>query len=84
MQKQLTLFKSVINGVESYFHFAGDGTCSTEIAKAAVFECLKWIGQIEDASKAAQEMQAKAEAEANQAEAPVEAPAKTPSQESHE
>jgi hypothetical protein len=79
MQKQLTLFKSVINGIENYFHF--DANCPVDIAKDALLECLKWIGQIEDAAKAAQEMQAKAEAEANQAEAPAEAPAETPSQE---
>ena len=52
MQKQITLFKSVIQGVESYFHF--DSSCSTEIAKSALLDCLKWIGQIEDSAKAAQ------------------------------
>lgn len=51
MQKQITQFKSVIEGVESYFHF--DSTTSTAIAKMALLDCLKWIGQIEDAQKAA-------------------------------
>jgi hypothetical protein len=60
MQKQLTLFKSVINGVENYFHF--DATCPTNIAKEALIECLKWIGQIEDAAKAAQDVAKEAQA----------------------
>ena len=61
MQKQITQFKSIINGIESYFHF--DSTTSTEIAKLALLECLKWIGQIEDSQK--QQMDAaKAAAEA--------------------
>jgi hypothetical protein len=53
MQKQLTQFKSVINDIENYFHF--DTNCPVDVAKAALFECLKWIGQIEDAAKAAQQ-----------------------------
>ena len=57
MQKQLTLFKSVINGIENYFHF--DCNCPVPIAKEALLECLKWIGQIEDAAKAAAEIQEK-------------------------
>ncbi len=52
MLKQLTQFKSVINGIENYFHF--DCNCPVNIAKEALFEALKWIGQIEDAAKAAQ------------------------------
>lgn len=51
MHKQLTQFKSVINGIENYFHF--DASCPVAIAKEALFECLKWVGQIEDAAKEA-------------------------------
>lgn len=54
MHKQITMFKSVIQGMESFFHF--DSACSTVIAKEALLECLKWVGQIEDAAKAAQAM----------------------------
>ena len=53
MQKQMTLFKSVIGEFENYFYFES-GT-STEIAKAALLDCLKWVGQIEDQAKAQQE-----------------------------
>ena len=53
MQKQITMFKSVIQGMESFFHF--DSACSTAIAKEALLECLKWVGQVEDAAKAVQE-----------------------------
>lgn len=56
MLKQLTQFKSVIQGIENFFHF--DVNCPVPIAKEALFECLKWVGQIEDAAKAAQEAQA--------------------------
>lgn len=52
MQKVITQFKSVIEGVESFFHF--DSQCPIEIAKMALLDCLKWLGQIEDNQKAAQ------------------------------
>jgi hypothetical protein len=55
MLKQLTQFKSVINGVENFFHFYVN--CPVNVAKEALFECLKWIGQIEDAAKASAENQ---------------------------
>lgn len=51
MQKQITQFKSVINEIESIFHF--DATCPIDIAKLALMDCLKWIGQIEDMQKQA-------------------------------
>lgn len=54
MQKQITQFKVLIGEVESYFHF--EPNCPTATAKEALFECLKWIGGIEDAAKAAQEV----------------------------
>lgn len=53
MLRNLTEFKSIIQGVESYFHF--DQNCPISIAKESLFECLKWIGQIEDQIKAQQE-----------------------------
>ena len=69
MQKAMTMFKSVINGIETYFHF--DSTCTTDIAKQALLEALKWIGQVED-SQAAMKAQAEAEAKAKaNAEKPV-------------
>ena len=52
MNNQFTLFKSVINGVESYFHF--NSSTNTEIAKLALLDCLKWIHQVEDIEKAKQ------------------------------
>lgn len=52
MQKQMTMFKSTIQGFESLFYF--DSNSSVDIAKMALCECLKWVGQIEDASKQAQ------------------------------
>lgn len=55
MNKTITQFKSVIQGVESYFHF--DVQCPTVIAKEALLECLQWIMNIENAAKAAQEAQ---------------------------
>jgi len=55
MHKAVSHFKSVINGIESNFYF--EASCSTVAAKEALFECLKWIGQIEDAGKKAQEEQ---------------------------
>lgn len=58
MLKQVTQFKSVINEIENIFHF--DANCPINIAKEAVLECLKWLGQVED--------QAKAQAEAKKAE----------------
>lgn len=56
MQKQFTQFKSVIQGFENLFHFENGG--NTSIAKEALLECLKWIGQIEDQAKAIAEAQA--------------------------
>jgi len=64
MQKVITQFKSIIDGVESYFHF--DGQCPTATAKMALLECLKWIGQIEDLQKSQTEA-----AKANEEPAPV-------------
>jgi hypothetical protein len=52
MPKPMIMFKSVVNGVENFFHF--DQSCSTEVAKMALLDALKWIGQIEDSAKAAQ------------------------------
>lgn len=66
MQKQITQFKSVINEIESIFHF--DATCPIEIAKLALMDCLKWIGQIEDMQKQAlaqKEAEEKAKQEAD-------------------
>ncbi len=59
MLRNLTQFKSVINGIENCFQF--DINCPVEVAKASLFECLKWIGQIEDQAKAQE--QAKKDAE---------------------
>lgn len=53
MQKLITQFKTTIQGVESTFHF--DQSCPVAIAKESVFECLKWLGQIEDHYKAQEE-----------------------------
>ena len=50
MLKQVTQFKSVINNIESLFHF--DSGAPISVAKEALFECLKWIGQIEDQARA--------------------------------
>lgn len=61
MIKPVTQFKSIIQGVENIFHF--DSTCPTHIAKEALFECLKWIGQIEDSNKASQEQAPSSEEE---------------------
>jgi hypothetical protein len=77
MQKQLTQFKSVIQGIENHFHF--DSACPVNIAKEALLECLKWIGQIEDAAKSSAEMQSKAEDDGESS--PVETSEETPSQE---
>lgn len=52
MPKPMLMFKSVVNGVENFFHF--DQSCSTEVAKMALLDALKWIGQVEDAAKASQ------------------------------
>lgn len=52
MPKNMIMFKSVVNGVENFFHF--DQACTTEVAKMSLLEALKWIGQVEDAGKAAQ------------------------------
>ncbi len=59
MIKNYTQYKSVINGVEIFFNF--ESNCPTNIAKEALFEWLKWIGQIEDHAKANAEAQAKSE-----------------------
>ena len=53
MIKAITQFKSVIQGIENTFHF--DASCPIGIAKEAVFEALKWLGQIEDQIKAQEE-----------------------------
>jgi len=53
MNKNLTQFKSTIQGIENYFYF--DSNCPIDIAKESLFECLKWIGQIEDAAKSVQQ-----------------------------
>lgn len=52
MNKIISQFRSVIEGVESNFHF--DAGCPVATAKEAILECLKWLGQIEDAAKASQ------------------------------
>lgn len=64
MIKNVTEFKSIIQGIESTFHF--DQNCPIEVAKNAVLECLKWLGQIEDQIKAAQEAQKAADEAAAQ------------------
>ena len=51
MQKKITQFKVTIDEVESVFYF--ESTCPVATAKIALFECIKWMGQIEDAQKAA-------------------------------
>ena len=56
MIKNLTLFKSVVQGIENYFHF--DANCPINVAKESVLECLKWLGQVEDAIKAQEEKKA--------------------------
>jgi|GEM_PF-972840 len=53
MIKNVTQFKVVINEIESIFHF--DSNCPTNVAKDALFACLKWVGQIEDSAKAQEE-----------------------------
>lgn len=55
MLKQITQFKYLVNDIETAFHF--ESTCPLEIAKEAVFACLKWLGQIEDDHKALKEKQ---------------------------
>jgi hypothetical protein len=50
MPKPMMMFKSVINEVENCFYF--DQACSTEVAKLALLDAIKWLGQIEDAAKA--------------------------------
>lgn len=52
MNKVISQFRTTIQGIESSFHF--EAACPTAVAKEALLECLKWIGQIEDAAKAAQ------------------------------
>jgi hypothetical protein len=65
MQKQFTQFKTVVQGLESLFHFESGST--TAIVKEALLDCLKWIGQIEDANKAQADAQAQAQAAAQKA-----------------
>ena len=55
MLKNLTQFKSTIQEFETYFLF--DQCCPLSVAKEALFEAMKWIGQIEDQLKAQQEAQ---------------------------
>jgi hypothetical protein len=64
MLKNLTQFKSTINGVETLFHF--ENNCPVNVAKEAVFECLKWIGQLEDQAKAGKESEDQKAPEPNQ------------------
>ncbi len=64
MLKQITQFKSIIQGIESTFHF--DANCPIEIAKQAIFEALKWIGQMEDNIKANLEAQKEQQPQAEQ------------------
>jgi hypothetical protein len=74
MLKNITQFRSVINGIETFFHF--DQNCPLDVAKSALFECLKWIGQVEDNAKAQLEAQvaaATAPVEETKVE-PIEAP----------
>lgn len=68
MLKQVTQFKAVIQNIESIFHF--DSNCPIAIAKESLLECLKWIGQVEDAAKqqAAIEEEQKKNAESAQQE----------------
>jgi hypothetical protein len=53
MLKQITQFKVIVNDIESAFHF--ESSCPVTVAKEAVFACLKWLGQIEDAAKESKE-----------------------------
>lgn len=64
MLKQVTQFKSVINEIETIFHF--EANCPVNIAKEALLECLKWLGQVEDRAKAQAEAEAKKAEEENQ------------------
>lgn len=66
MIKQVTQFKSVVEGVENIFHF--DANCPTNIAKESLLQCLKWIGQIEDQVKAQQEAQKENQSEQKEVE----------------
>ena len=61
MLKNVTQFKSVINGIENTFHF--DMSCPINIAKESILECLKWLGQVEDNAKAQAEAQQEKPAE---------------------
>lgn len=63
MQTMITQFKSIIQDIETTFHFPTG--CSTEIAKAALLDCLKWIGQIEDQAKAQEEARKSSESQEN-------------------
>jgi hypothetical protein len=49
MVSQMTRFKVVVNEKENSFFF--ESTSSTAEAKEACFECLKWLGNIEDEAK---------------------------------
>lgn len=53
MIRNLVRFKVVIEGQECLFHF--ESNCTTNIVKQALFEGLKWIGQVEDQAKAKEE-----------------------------
>ena len=55
MIKNITQFKCVINELECVFSF--EANCPTTVAKEGLLECLKWIGNIEDASREAEKAQ---------------------------
>ncbi len=59
MLKQVTQFKAVIQGIESIFHF--DSNCPIAVAKEALLQCLKWLGQVEDQAKSQAEAQVEEE-----------------------
>lgn len=58
MLKNLTAFRVIISDFEINFYF--DANCPLEVAKAALFECSKWVGQIEDQVRAQKEAQKEA------------------------
>lgn len=70
MLKQITQFKSVINEIETVFHF--DANCPVNTAKEALLECLKWLGKIEDDAKAQADAN-KVQEEENKPEEPAQA-----------
>jgi hypothetical protein len=71
MQKQITQFKAIVKDIECTFHF--DQNCPIAVAKEALLQCLKWVGQIEDAVKA----QSQAQEETNKPEEPKQEPVET-------